>query len=71
MEGFKVFARQFVGLPGHAPEPEFVEFTPEHFKKVGISPRSAGMPVLEAYQLVNEFNRTATEPFVYWLEPAA
>lgn len=71
MPRFKGFLRQFVGLPGHTPDPEFVEFTSEHFKTVGIAPQLSGMPVLEAYQLVNDFNRQAQEPFVHWLEPAA
>jgi len=48
---------------------ELLQFGPEHYRKAGIpySPFS-GMPVLEAYEVVNDLNRTQTEhQFVYYL----
>ena len=68
MQGFKGFMRQRVGDE----QPEFQEFRPEHFQRVGIRPMASGMPVLEAYQLVNEFNRTqGAARFVHFLPSAA
>lgn len=63
---FKGFFRKFVGTPGS----EFINFGPEHFKQAGIGfAPSAGMPLLEAYQLVNKFNSGQHTPqFVYFLE---
>jgi hypothetical protein len=48
---------------------ELLRFGPEHYRKAGIpfSPLS-GMPVLEAFEVVNELNRNQTEhQFVYYL----
>lgn len=48
---------------------ELLSFQPEHYKKAGIpySPFS-GMPVLEAYEVVNDLNRRqAGHHFVYYL----
>jgi hypothetical protein len=43
-------------------------FEPEHFRAAGITPQAA-MPVLEAYQLVNQWNQRQFNPrFIYWLE---
>lgn len=47
---------------------EFCDFKPDHFRDAGITPQ-AGMPVLEAYQLVNKLNQSQVNPrFIYWLE---
>ncbi len=48
---------------------ELFPFRPEHYRKAGIpySPIS-GMPVLEAYEIVNNLNRNQTEhQFVFYL----
>lgn len=48
---------------------ESLHFGPEHYRRAGI-PYSpfGGMPVLEAYQLVNDLNRNQSEhQFVYYL----
>ena len=44
-------------------------FEPAHYREVGIAPRTlGGMPVLEAYQLVNRWNIVqASQRFVYAL----
>jgi len=62
---FKTYVRRTVS----GDQAESVHFGPEHYKKAGIpySPFS-GMPVLEAYQLVNDLNRDQSEHlFVYYL----
>lgn len=62
---FQTFIRRQI----NGDEDEFCRFGPEHYKKAGIpySPFS-GMPVLEAYQVVNELNRNQSEhQFVYYL----
>ena len=45
-------------------------FEPSHFIEAGLQPRSlGGMPVLEAYQLVNRWNTTQVDQrYVYGLE---
>jgi hypothetical protein len=50
------------------PKPTVLPFSPEHYKEAGMpySPE-AGMPVLEAHQLVNKWNRK-TSAFKFWLE---
>jgi len=48
---------------------ESFPFEPEHYRKAGVpySPFS-GMPVLEAYEIVNSLNQNQTEHrFVYYL----
>lgn len=48
---------------------ELFPFQPEHYRQAGIpySPFS-GMPVLEAYEIVNDLNRNqAGHHFVYYL----
>jgi hypothetical protein len=48
---------------------ELFPFGPEHYRKAGIpySPCS-GMPVLEAYEIVNDLNQNQAEhQFVYYL----
>jgi hypothetical protein len=48
---------------------ELVQFGPEHYRKAGI-PYSpfGGMPVLEAYEIVNDLNQNQAEhQFVYYL----
>lgn len=62
---FKTFIRHQIDCD----RTEFVQFGPEHYKRAGI-PYSpfGGMPVLEAYQLVNDLNRNQSEhQFVYYL----
>jgi hypothetical protein len=62
---FKTFIRRQI----NDDRTEFVQFGPEHYKKAGI-PYSpfGGMPVLEAYELVNDLNRNQSEhQFVYYL----
>lgn len=63
---FKGFMRKFLG-GGIA---EFCGFQSEHFKEAGLMPMpAAGMPVLEAHELVNKWNMGQTDPrFMYWLE---
>lgn len=63
---FKGFMIQRIGDD----RPEFREFKPEHYKRAGIAPQAAGMPVLEAYQLVNEFNKGGQRA-IHWLEQSA
>jgi hypothetical protein len=61
---FKGFMRRCIGN-GVA---EFIGFQSEHFREVGVGYAPiAGMPVLEAHQLINKWNRS-TARFVYWLE---
>lgn len=48
---------------------ELLRFGPEHYRKAGIpySPFS-GMPVLEAYEIVNDLNRNqAGHQYVFYL----
>jgi hypothetical protein len=48
---------------------ELLPFGPEHYRRAGIpySPYS-GMPVLEAYEIVNDLNQNQAEhQFVYYL----
>ena len=62
---FKSFTRRQID----GDETEVIRFGPEHYKKAGI-PYSpfGGMPILEAYQLVNDLNRNQSEHhFVYFL----
>jgi hypothetical protein len=62
---FKTFIRRRINDDRN----EFFRFGPEHYKKAGI-PYSpfCGMPVLEAYQIVNDLNRNqAQHQFVYYL----
>ncbi len=62
---FKTFIRRQINCD----RIDLFRFGPEHYKKAGI-PYSpfGGMPVLEAYQLVNELNRTQSgHLFVYYL----
>lgn len=63
---FKGFMRRFVD--GSAPE--FCGFGSEHFREAGVGfAPSAGMPLLEAHELVNKWNKSQITPrFVYWLE---
>jgi lipid A disaccharide synthetase len=61
---FKGYMRRVLG---HG-DTEFVPFEPEHYKQVGVMPSPyVGMPVLEAFQLVNLWNQQANK-FVFWLE---
>ncbi len=48
---------------------EFIQFGPEHYKKAGVPYAPyGGMPVLEAYELMNDLNRNQSEHhFVYYL----
>ena len=62
---FKSFVRKEVD----GDQAEFIRFGPEHYRKAGI-PYSpfGGMPILEAYQLVNDLNRDQSDHrFVYYL----
>lgn len=63
---FKGFMRRIIG----SGEIEAFGFGLEHFKAAGLAPTpAAGMPVLEAYQLVNQWNKQQTNPrFIYCLE---
>jgi hypothetical protein len=63
---FKNFMRKFIGTG----EVQALEFGPEHFQEAGILPAPwGGMPLLEAYQLINKWNRSQAEPrFLYWLD---
>lgn len=46
---------------------ETCEFAPEHFMQAGFRRPMTAMPVLEAHELVNRWNREQKR-FVYWLE---
>jgi hypothetical protein len=48
---------------------ELLQFGPEHYRKAGIPYAPfGGMPVLEAYEIVNDLNRNQAEhQFVYYL----
>ena len=59
---FKIFYRRVV----ESGTVESVPFTKEHFYYKGISFSSIGMSILEAYELVNEWNKDA-DGYVYWL----
>jgi hypothetical protein len=62
---FKAYIRRQI----HDDRTELLRFGPEHYRMAGI-PYSpfCGMPVLEAYQLVNDLNRNQSEhQFVYYL----
>lgn len=62
---FKTFMRRQI----NGDRTELLRFGPEHYKKVGV-PYSpiGGMPVLEAYQIVNDLNRNQPQQsFVYYL----
>lgn len=49
-------------------EVEEIYFNPSHYKEVGLPPSiSAGMPILEAYQLVNKWNHQTDQRTVYAL----
>ena len=63
---FKTFMRRIIGETG----PEVVPFGREHFTEAGLGYAPfAGMPILEAYELVNKWNRIQYAPrFIYWLE---
>lgn len=53
---------------GEASPAELFPFEAQHFRQAGLTPQS-GMPVLEAHQLINGFNKGQETPrFVYWLE---
>ena len=61
--------KTFIGKKLNDDETELFQFGPEHYRRAGV-PYSpiAGMPVLEAYEIVNELNRNQTEhQFVYYL----
>jgi hypothetical protein len=62
---FRTFIRKHIG----GDRTESFQFGPEHFRKVGIPyAPSGGMPVLEAYEIVNDLNRSQAEhQFVYYL----
>ena len=62
---FKTFTRRQI----NGDRIELFRFEPEHYRKAGIpySPYS-GMPVLEAYEIVNDLNQNQAEhQFVYYL----
>ena len=62
----------FIGRQINGDQTELFRFEPEHYRKAGIpySPFS-GMPVLEAYEIVNDLNRNQAEHlFVYYLAAA-
>jgi hypothetical protein len=48
-------------------EVDQVVFYSTHYDSVGLKPQ-AGMPVLEAHELVNRFNRESNGTFTYFLE---
>ena len=43
-----------------------VRFNAQHFRYKGFMPSALGMPMLEAFELVNEWNRKNGK-FKYWL----
>lgn len=49
---------------------ETLGFESQHFHEAGVPyAPMAGMPVLEAYQLTNQWNQAQVNPrFIYWLE---
>jgi hypothetical protein len=62
---FKTFTRRQI----NGDRIELFRFEQEHYRKAGIpySPLS-GMPVLEAYEIVNDLNRNQVEhQFIYYL----
>ncbi len=67
---FKGYWRKLVG---HDVDPVFVQFDENNYKQagVGFSP-TAGMPLLESYQLVNKWNGATAKHggnrYIYWLE---
>lgn len=63
---FKGYMQQRIGDD----RPEFRPFGEDHFRTVGMKPMTGGMPVLEAYQIVNEMNKQSQRT-IHWLEPAA
>lgn len=64
---FKGFTRRVLGT--FSQQESFVEFTPEHYKLVGVGYSPAlGMPVLEAYELINKWNaQQHRQGIVYYL----
>lgn len=61
--------KTFIGRQINGDRTELFRFGPEHYRKAGI-PYSpfCGMPVLEAYEIVNDLNRNqADNHFVYYL----
>ena len=62
---FKTFIRRQL----NGDRTESLQFGPEHYRRAGITYSPiGGMPVLEAYQLVNDLNRNQSEhQFVYYL----
>ena len=60
---FKTFYRRVI----ESESVESLPFTKEHFHYKGISFASIGMSILEAYELVNEWNKSGNERYVYWL----
>lgn len=63
---YQTFMRRVVGES----VPEVCTFGPDHFREAGVSYGTlAGLPQLEAHQLINRWNRNQFETcFVYWLE---
>lgn len=63
---FKTFTQRRVSTG----ETEQRPFTPEHFQSMGVAyTPAAGMPLLESYQLVNQWNQSQPLPsYVYGLE---
>jgi hypothetical protein len=61
--------KTFIGRKLNDDQTKLFRFGPEHYRKAGVpySP-SGGMPVLEAYEVVNDLNRNQAEhQFVYYL----
>ncbi len=61
--------KTFIGRKLSDDRTELFQFRPEHYRKAGV-PYSpiGGMPVLEAYEIVNELNKNQAEhQFVYYL----
>lgn len=66
MKRFKGFMRLILGHD----QPEFIEFDATHYRAAGVPASTfAGMPILEAHELVNKWNsqQIAGQRFIYWL----
>lgn len=64
----KTYHRSFCLLSA-VPQIENIPFRAEDFKEVGMMMNCAGMPLLEAYWLVNKWNKeNGPHGYSYWLE---
>ena len=62
-----IYRHYYRRLNRNGSEVDKFQFEPAHFTRMGLKPQ-AGMPVLEAHELVNRFNREGNGTFTYFLE---